>query len=187
MAQKLRKCRFDNGSINFDRHEVKFDIDESGKPIGVYFKVSKEANKLIEEFMLLANRTVAEFIGKPKDGKKPKAFVYRVHDLPDPDKMASFAAFITRFGYKIKTEGSKADLSKGINSLLANVQGKPEENLVETIAIRAMAKAVYTTVNIGHYGLSFDYYTHFTSPIRRYPDLMAVSYTHLTLPTICSV
>ena len=132
----------------------------------------KEANKLIEEFMLLANRTVAEFIGKPKDGKKPKAFVYRVHDLPDPDKMASFAAFITRFGYKIKTEGSKADLSKGINSLLANVQGKPEENLVETIAIRAMAKAVYTTVNIGHYGLSFDYYTHFTSPIRRYPDLM---------------
>ena len=171
LAQKLRKRRFDNGSINFDRHEVKFDIDESGKPIGVYFKVSKEANKLIEEFMLLANRTVAEFIGKPKDGKKPKAFVYRVHDLPDPDKMASFAAFITRFGYKIKTEGSKADLSKGINSLLANVQGKPEENLVETIAIRAMAKAVYT-VNIGHYGLSFDYYTHFTSPIRRYPDLM---------------
>lgn len=158
LAQKLRKRRFDNGSINFDRHEVKFDIDESGKPIGVYFKVSKEANKLIEEFMLLANRTVAEFIGKPKDGKKPKAFVYRVHDLPDPDKMASFAAFITRFGYKIKTEGSKADLSKGINSLLANVQGKPEENLVETIAIRAMAKAVYTTVNIGHYGLSFDYY-----------------------------
>ena len=147
LAQKLRKRRFDNGSINFDRHEVKFDIDESGKPIGVYFKVSKEANKLIEEFMLLANRTVAEFIGKPKDGKKPKAFVYRVHDLPDPDKMASFAAFITRFGYKIKTEGSKADLSKGINSLLANVQGKPEENLVETIAIRAMAKAVYTTVN----------------------------------------
>ena len=172
LAQKLRKRRFDNGSINFDRHEVKFDIDESGKPIGVYFKVSKEANKLIEEFMLLANRTVAEFIGKPKDGKKPKAFVYRVHDLPDPDKMASFAAFITRFGYKIKTEGSKADLSKGINSLLANVQGKPEENLVETIAIRAMAKAVYTTVNIGHYGLSFDYYTHFTSPIRRFPDMM---------------
>ena len=102
LAQKLRKRRFDNGSINFDRHEVKFDIDESGKPIGVYFKVSKEANKLIEEFMLLANRTVAEFIGKPRDGKKPKAFVYRVHDLPDPDKMASFAAFITRFGYKIK-------------------------------------------------------------------------------------
>ena len=172
LAQKLRKRRFDNGSINFDRHEVKFDIDESGKPIGVYFKVSKEANKLIEEFMLLANRTVAEFIGKPRDGKKPKAFVYRVHDLPDPDKMASFAAFITRFGYKIKTEGSKADLSKGINSLLANVQGKPEENLVETIAIRAMAKAVYTTVNIGHYGLAMDYYTHFTSPIRRYPDMM---------------
>ena len=140
--------------------------------MSVYFKVSKEANKLIEEFMLLANRTVAEFIGNPKDGKKPKAFVYRVHDLPDPDKMSSFAAFITRFGYKIKTEGSKSELSKGINSLLSKVQGRPEENLVETIAIRAMAKAVYTTVNIGHYGLAFDYYTHFTSPIRRYPDLM---------------
>ena len=172
LAQKLRKRRFEHGSINFDRHEVKFDIDENGKPIGVYFKVSKEANKLIEEFMLLANRTVAEFVGKPKDGRKPKAFVYRVHDLPDPDKMSSFAAFITRFGYKIKTEGSKSDLSKGINSLLAKVQGRPEENLVETIAIRAMAKAIYTTVNIGHYGLAFDYYTHFTSPIRRYPDLM---------------
>lgn len=172
LAQKLRKRRFDNGSINFDRHEVKFDIDENGKPLGVYFKVSKEANKLIEEFMLLANRTIAEFVGKPQGKNKPKAFVYRVHDLPDPDKMSLFAAFITRFGYKIKTEGSKSDLSKGINSLLAKVQGRPEENLVETVAIRAMAKAIYTTVNIGHYGLSFDYYTHFTSPIRRYPDLM---------------
>ena len=172
LAQKLRKRRFEHGSINFDRHEVKFEIDEQGRPLSVYFKVSKEANKLIEEFMLLANRTVAEFIGNPKDGKKPKAFVYRVHDLPDPDKMSSFAAFITRFGYKIKTEGSKSELSKGINSLLSKVQGRPEENLVETIAIRAMAKAVYTTVNIGHYGLAFDYYTHFTSPIRRYPDLM---------------
>ena len=172
LAQKLRKRRFEHGSINFDRHEVKFDIDEKGKPIGVYFKVSKEANKLIEEFMLLANRTVAEFVGKSANGRKPKAFVYRVHDVPDPDKMSSFAAFITRFGYKIKTEGSKSDLSKGINSLLSKVQGRPEENLVETIAIRAMAKAIYTTVNIGHYGLAFDYYTHFTSPIRRYPDLM---------------
>ena len=172
LAQKLRKRRFEHGSINFDRHEVKFDIDENGKPIGVYFKVSKEANKLIEEFMLLANRTVAEFVGKPANGRKPKAFVYRVHDTPDPDKMSLFAAFITRFGYKIKTEGSKSDLSKGINNLLAKVQGRPEENLVETVAIRAMAKAVYTTVNIGHYGLAFDYYTHFTSPIRRYPDLM---------------
>ncbi len=172
LAQKLRKRRFDNGSINFDRHEVKFEIDEDGRPLGVYFKVSKEANKLIEEFMLLANRTVAEFVGKVQKGRNAKAFVYRVHDLPDPDKMTSFAAFITRFGYKIKTEGSKSDLSKGINSLLAKVQGRPEENLIETIAIRAMAKAIYTTVNVGHYGLSFDYYTHFTSPIRRYPDLM---------------
>ncbi len=172
LAQKLRKRRFENGSINFDRHEVKFEIDENGKPLGVYFKVSKEANKLIEEFMLLANRTVAEFVGKAQKGRKPKAFVYRIHDLPDPDKMSSLAAFITRFGHKLKTEGSKSELSKGINSLLAKVQGRPEENLVETIAIRAMAKAIYTTVNVGHYGLSFDYYTHFTSPIRRYPDLM---------------
>ncbi len=172
LAQKLRKRRFDNGSINFDRHEVKFEIDEDGRPLGVYFKVSKEANKLIEEFMLLANRTVAEFVGKAQKGRNAKPFVYRIHDLPDPDKMTSFAAFITRFGYKLKTEGSKSDLSKGINSLLAKVQGRPEENLVETIAIRAMAKAIYTTVNIGHYGLAFDHYTHFTSPIRRYPDLM---------------
>ncbi len=172
LAQKLRKRRFEHGSINFDRHEVKFEIDETGKPVGVYFKVSKEANKLIEEFMLLANRTVAEFVGKAQKGRKPKAFVYRIHDLPDPDKMTSFAAFITRFGYKLRTEGSKSELSKGINSLLLKVQGRPEENLVETVAIRAMAKAIYTTVNVGHYGLSFDYYTHFTSPIRRYPDLM---------------
>ncbi len=172
LAQYLRKRRFENGSINFDRHEVKFDIDENGRPLGVYFKVSKEANKLIEEFMLLANRTVAEFAGKAQKGRKPKAFVYRIHDLPDSDKMSSFAAFITRFGYKIKTEGSRMEMAKGLNSLLAKVQGRPEENLVETVAIRAMAKAVYTTMNVGHYGLSFDYYTHFTSPIRRYPDLM---------------
>ena len=172
LAAALRKQRFAHGAIDFDRQEMKFVIDEKGRPISVYNKVSKEANKLIEEFMLLANRTVAEFVGKPANGRKPKAFVYRVHDTPDPDKMSLFAAFITRFGYKIKTEGSKSDLSKGINSLLAKVQGRPEENLVETVAIRAMAKAVYTTVNIGHYGLAFDYYTHFTSPIRRYPDLM---------------
>lgn len=172
LAQKLRERRFANGAINFDRYEVKFEIDEKGKPINVYFKESKEANKLVEEFMLLANRTVAEFVGKTPKGKAKKTFVYRIHDLPDPDKMENFASFIRRFGYKLKTEGSKSDVSKGINKLLDQVQGKREENLIETVAIRAMAKAVYSTANVGHYGLAFDYYTHFTSPIRRYPDML---------------
>lgn len=172
LAQKLREKRFKNGAINFDRYEVKFEIDETGKPVSVYFKESKEANKLIEEFMLLANRTVAEFIGRPPKGKSKKTFVYRIHELPDPEKMENFASFIRRFGYKLKTEGSKSEVSKGINKLLDNVQGKPEENLIETVAIRAMQKAKYSTENVGHYGLAFDYYTHFTSPIRRYPDMM---------------
>ena len=172
LAQKLRTKRFSNGAINFDRHEVKFEIDETGKPISVYFKTSKEANKLIEEFMLLANRTVAEAIGKVPKGRKAKAFVYRVHDLPDPEKMSNLATFIRRFGYNLKTEGNKNDVSKSINNLLDNVQGKREENLIETVAIRTMAKAAYSTTNVGHYGLAFDYYTHFTSPIRRYPDMM---------------
>ena len=155
-----------------NRHEVKFNIDETGKPLGVYFKIAKEANKLVEEFMLLANRTVAEFVGKTPHNKSAKTFVYRIHDLPDPDKMNTFSTFISRFGYKLKIGGSKTDLSKSINSLLNTVQGKREENLIETVAIRAMAKAAYSTDNIGHYGLAFDYYTHFTSPIRRYPDMM---------------
>lgn len=172
LAKKLREKRFKNGAINFDRYEVKFEIDETGKPISVYFKESKEANKLIEEFMLLANRTVAEFIGRPPKGKSKKTFVYRIHELPDPEKMENFAAFIRRFGYKLKTEGNKGEVSKGINKLLDTVQGKPEENLIETVAIRAMQKAKYSTDNVGHYGLAFDYYTHFTSPIRRYPDMM---------------
>lgn len=172
LAQKLRKQRFVSGAINFDRHEVKFEIDETGKPIGVYFKIAKEANKLVEEFMLLANRTVAESVGKVAKTRTPKTFVYRIHDLPDPEKMTNFATFIRRFGYKLKTEGSKSDVSKSINSLLDSVQGKREENLIETVAIRTMAKAVYSTANVGHYGLAFDYYTHFTSPIRRYPDMM---------------
>lgn len=172
LAQKLRTKRFSNGAINFDRHEVKFEIDETGKPISVYFKTSKEANKLIEEFMLLANRTVAEAIGKVPKGRKAKAFVYRVHDLPDPEKMNNLATFIRRFGYNLKTEGNKNDVSKSINNLLDNIQGKREENLIETVAIRTMAKAAYSTANVGHYGLAFDYYTHFTSPIRRYPDMM---------------
>lgn len=172
LAKKLREKRFKDGAINFDRYEVKFDIDEKGKPLRVYFKVSKDANKLVEEFMLIANRAVAEYVGKTKDDKKSKTFVYRIHDLPDPDKMENFASFIRRFGYKLKTQGSKSDVSKGINSLLDTVQGKPEENLIESVAIRSMQKAIYSTVNIGHYGLAFDFYTHFTSPIRRYPDMM---------------
>ena len=172
LAQQLRERRFKQGAINFDRYEVKFEIDDQGKPLSVYFKVAKEANKLVEEFMLLANRTVAEFVGRPPKGKKPKTFVYRIHELPDPDKMENFAQFIRRFGYKVKTTGSKTEVSKGINNLLDKVQGRPEENLIETVAIRSMQKARYSTENIGHYGLAFDYYTHFTSPIRRYPDMM---------------
>ncbi len=171
LAKKLRAKRFKDGAIAFERYEVKFEIDEYGKPLSVYFKESKDANKMIEEFMLLANRTVAEFVGKVPESHK-KTFVYRIHDLPDPDKMENFAAFIRRFGYKLKTDGSKVEVSKGINHLLDEVQGKREENLIETVAIRAMAKAVYSTENVGHYGLAFDYYTHFTSPIRRYPDMM---------------
>lgn len=172
LAKLLRKRRFEKGSINFDRFEVKIEVDEKGKPIGVTFKVSKDSNKLVEEFMLLANKRVAEFVGKVPKGKDPKTFVYRIHDLPNPDKLDNFAEFIRRFGYKLKTEGKGTDISKSINRLLDEVQGKREENVIETIAIRAMAKAIYSTVNIGHYGLGFDYYTHFTSPIRRYPDMM---------------
>lgn len=169
LAKILRKKRFDSGAINFDRWEVKFNIDETGKPLSVYFKVAKDSNKMIEEFMLLANRTVAEFVGK---SKTPKTFVYRIHDLPNEEKMENFAAFIRRFGYKLKTSGNNTEISKSINTLLDDVQGKPEENLIETVAIRAMAKAIYSTENKGHYGLAFDFYTHFTSPIRRYPDMM---------------
>ncbi len=172
LAQILRDNRFKAGAINFDRYEVKFEIDEAGKPIGVYFKESKEANKLIEEFMLLANRTVAEKIGRVPKGKKAKVLPYRIHDLPDPEKLENLAQFIARFGYKIRTSGSKNDVSKSINDLLDKVQGQKEENLIETVSIRAMQKARYSVHNIGHYGLAFDYYTHFTSPIRRYPDLM---------------
>ena len=153
----MRDRRFKDGAIAFDRYEVKFDIDENGKPLGTYIKESKEANKLIEEFMLLANRTVAEFIGKSKN-KTKKTFVYRIHEQPDPEKLRDFSAFISRFGYKMRTEGTKTDISKGINKLLDSVQGKPEENLVETLAIRSMQKAHYTTDNIGHYGLAMDYY-----------------------------
>lgn len=172
LAKQLRARRFANGAINFDRYEVKFNLDEKGKPLGVYFKESKEANHLIEEFMLLTNRTVAELIGRVPKGKKARPFVYRVHDVPDPEKLDTFNTFILRFGHKIKATGSKVDVAKSINSLLDKIQGRPEENLIETIAIRTMSKAAYTTKNVGHYGLAFDYYTHFTSPIRRYPDML---------------
>ncbi len=172
MAKILRERRMANGAINFERYEVKFEIDENGKPLSVYFKIAKEANKLVEEFMLLANKTVAEFVGKVPKGKKAKVFPYRIHDLPDPGKLSDLSTFITKFGYKIRTSGSKTDISKSINHLLDEVQGKKEENLIETVSIRAMQKARYSTHNIGHYGLAFDYYTHFTSPIRRYPDMM---------------
>ena len=172
LAKKLRDNRFEDGAIDFDRYEVKFEIDEKGKPLSVYFKESKESNHLIEEFMLLANRDVAEFIGKATKGKTKKTFVYRIHEQPDPDKMQNFAEFISRFGYKLKTTGSKGEITKSINSLLDKAKGKPEQNLIETLAVRSMQKAKYSTHNIGHYGLAFPFYTHFTSPIRRYPDMM---------------
>ena len=172
LAKLLREQRFKAGAINFDRYEVKFEIDEKGKPLSVYFKVSKDANKLVEEFMLLANRTVAEKIGRVPKGKKAKVFPYRIHDLPDPEKLDNLSQFIARFGYKIRTTGNKGEVSKSINRLLDDVQGRKEQNLIETVSIRAMQKARYSVHNIGHYGLAFDYYTHFTSPIRRYPDMM---------------
>ena len=172
LAKQLREKRFADGAINFDRYEVKFNLDEKGKPLGVYFVEGKESNHLIEEFMLLANRTVAEVIGKVAKGKKAKSFVYRIHDVPDPEKLDNFNQFILRFGHKMKTSGSKADVAKSLNSILDKVQGRPEENLIETIAIRTMSKAIYSTNNVGHYGLAFEYYTHFTSPIRRYPDML---------------
>lgn len=172
LAEKLRERRFAEGSIAFERAEAAFELDEKGKPIRVYFKEAKEANKLIEEFMLLANRTVAKHIGRPGRGLKPKTFVYRIHDVPNPDKLDQFRQFIARFGYKLNTTGKNSEVSSAINHLLDEIQGSKEENLIEMLAIKSMAKAVYSTVNVGHYGLAFDYYTHFTSPIRRYPDLM---------------
>jgi ribonuclease R len=172
IARQLRRTRFEQGAIDFDRYEVKFEIDASGKPLRVYYKESKEANKLIEEFMLLANRTVAEYVGKLSRKGEKKTFVYRIHETPNPEKLENFGAFIRRLGYKLKTDGSKSEITKSINQLLDKAKGKPEENLIETLAIRSMQKARYSTVNIGHYGLAFACYAHFTSPIRRYPDMM---------------
>lgn len=175
LAKQLRKQRFANGAISFERIEVKFEIDEKGKPLSVYFKESKDANKLIEEFMLLANKRVAEYIGKKEItkgvGTKPKTFVYRVHDNPDPEKFENFARFVRRFGYEAMPMGEEK-ISSSINRLLQQVEGKKEQNIIETLAIRTMAKASYSSHNVGHYGLAFKHYSHFTSPIRRYPDMM---------------
>lgn len=172
IAKALRAERFAKGAMEFDRAEVKFNLDENGKPLGVYYKESKDANKLVEELMLLANRTVATAIGKPIGRKKAKAFVYRIHDKPDAVKLSDLATLASTFGYKVKTTGTPKDINRSINKMLMEVKGRGEENLLSTLAIRSMAKAVYSTNNIGHYGLCFDYYTHFTSPIRRYPDMM---------------
>jgi ribonuclease R len=175
LAKSLRDRRFREGSVGFERVEVKFNIDEKGKPVSVFFKESKDANKLIEEFMLLANKKVAQLIGGKELDKgskaKPKTFVYRIHDVPNPEKFENFASFVRRFGYEAMPKGAET-VSASLNRLLEDVKGKGEQNMIETLAIRTMAKAVYSTHNIGHYGLSFKYYSHFTSPIRRYPDMM---------------
>ncbi len=168
MAQQFRKKRFAAGAFAFEKTEVRFDLDENGKPTGIRFREMGTANQLVEEFMLLANKHVAEFVGKKLKGK---TFVYRIHDKPDPEKLSNFSHFISRFGYKLGEEG-QSPLPKAMNKLLRSVEGKKEQNLIETLALRSMAKAVYSTENIGHYGLAFKHYTHFTSPIRRYPDMM---------------
>lgn len=171
LAKILRKERFRNGSIAFETDEVKFRLDEKGKPIGAFLKEYKDSNKLIEDFMLLANRKVAETILKFKKGEQPPVFVYRIHDVPNPEKLGQFNGFISKLGYNIKTTSQKT-MSKSFNELFEKIKGRGEENLVSNLAIRTMAKAVYSTNNIGHYGLAFKHYTHFTSPIRRYPDLL---------------
>ena len=171
LAYQLRKERFAAGAINFESTEVKFKLDEQGKPIGIYVKERKDAHKLIEDFMLLANRKVAEFVAKKGEKKKPVTFVYRAHDQPNPETLAAFSIFASRFGYRINTKTHK-DISKSLNKLMEDVVGKKEQNVLTQLAIRSMAKAIYTTKKTGHYGLAFDYYTHFTSPIRRYPDVM---------------
>ena len=171
LAVRLRKERYKKGSIAFKSREIKFVLDENSRPIDIYVKKQKESNELIEDFMLLANKTVAEKIGKPKDREKAKTFVYRIHDQPISEKLAVFAEFVNKLGYSINTTSRKSTVNS-FNLLFKQIEGRGEANMIETIAIRTMAKAVYSTENIGHYGLSFKYYTHFTSPIRRYPDLM---------------
>ncbi len=172
LAKKLREKRFKDGAVKFDSEELHFTVDEKGHPTGCYYKRSKDANKLIEEFMLLANRTVAESVGRVPKGKKAKVLPYRVHDNPDPQKMETLREFTAKFGYKVKTEGTKGAIARNINKLMDECEGKREQKLIQAIALRAMMKAKYSIHNIGHFGLAFDYYTHFTSPIRRYPDTM---------------
>ena len=172
LAKKLRAARFRNGAVKFDSEELHFDVDDKGKPIRCYYKHSKDANKLIEEFMLLANRTVAESIGKVTKGKKAKTLPYRIHDNPDPQKLETLRQFIVKFGYKVKTDGTRGAMAKSLNKLMDDSDGKPEQKMIQRVALRAMMKAKYSVHNIGHFGLAFDYYTHFTSPIRRYPDTM---------------
>ena len=172
LAKLLRARRFKGGSVKFDSEELHFDVDNTGKPLRCYFKRSKDANKLIEEFMLLANKTVAESIGKTVKGKKAKTLPYRVHDNPDPQKFENLREFSAKFGYKLKSSSTKGATARALNKLMDEVQGTREEKVIQTIALRSMMKAKYTTHNIGHFGLAFDYYIHFTSPIRRYPDTM---------------
>ena len=172
MARELRRRRMEAGAVDFDRTEVRFEIDDKGFPVDIYFKESQDAHKLIEEFMLLANITVAEKIGKVGKGKKAKTFVYRVHDNPDAEKLEGLARIAANFGFRLKTEGTVKEMNKSLNRLLHEVKGRGEENMLTILAMRSMAKAKYSTTNIGHYGLALPYYTHFTSPIRRYPDMM---------------
>ena len=172
LAKLLRKQRFKNGSVKFDSEELHFDVDEKGHPIRCYYKRSKDANKLVEEFMLLANRTVAESVGKVKKGRKPKTFPYRIHENPDPQKMETLRAFAVKFGYKVKTDGTQGAIARSLNKLMDETEGKREQKAIQAVALRAMMKAKYSVHNIGHFGLAFQYYTHFTSPIRRYPDTM---------------
>ncbi|MBC7903660.1 MAG: ribonuclease R, partial [Gemmatimonadaceae bacterium] len=171
LAQRFRKQRFKKGAINFTTQEVRFKLDEKGKPIGIVVKESKEAHQLIEEFMLLANRAVAEYIGKIKINKKPVPFPYRVHATPDEEKLMPFVEFAKKYGHKFDTK-TPAGIAASFNQMLLDVEGKPEQHVLQQLGIRTMAKAIYTAENIGHYGLGFEHYTHFTSPIRRYPDIM---------------
>lgn len=170
LAKRLRAARFKHGAVKFDREELRFEVDEKGKPVRCYFKKSQDANKLVEEFMLLANRSVAESVGKVKKGQKTKTLPYRIHDVPDPAKLETLREFIVKFGYRLKTAGTKGEVSRSLNKLMDDCNGKKEQKLIESVALRAMMKAKYSVHNIGHYGLAFEYYTHFTSPIRRYPD-----------------
>ena len=172
LAKKLRVARFKNGAVKFDSEELHFDVDDKGKPTRCYYKRSKDANKLVEEFMLLANRTVAESVGKVAKGKKAKTLPYRIHDNPDPQKLETLRQFIAKFGYRVKTDGTKGATARSLNKLMDETEGRPEQKMIQSVALRAMMKAKYSVHNIGHFGLAFEYYTHFTSPIRRYPDTM---------------